>query len=103
MRHDIKAFERFANGKRKTIGIPPELSYNGEVSSSGGGIANLFAEYFSTVYCNKAGVTHVHTFSNSTLNLSTCPLSISDVYLKLSELSPLKSPGPDGIPLNISK
>ncbi|KAG5876716.1 hypothetical protein JTB14_010124 [Gonioctena quinquepunctata] len=54
---DIKAFWRFANGKRKTIAIPPELSYNGEVCSSGGEIANLIAEYISTVYCNKAGVT----------------------------------------------
>ncbi|KAG5900233.1 hypothetical protein JTB14_018216 [Gonioctena quinquepunctata] len=71
---DIKAFWRFANGKRKTIGIPRKFSYNGKVNSSGEEKANLFAKYFSTVYCNKAGVTPVHTFSNSSLNLSTCPL-----------------------------
>ncbi|KAG5878933.1 hypothetical protein JTB14_005986 [Gonioctena quinquepunctata] len=57
--NDIKAFWRFANGK-KTISIPPELSYNGEVSSSGGEIANLFAEYFSTSIATKL-MSHLST------------------------------------------
>ncbi|KAG5858294.1 hypothetical protein JTB14_001228, partial [Gonioctena quinquepunctata] len=47
-----KAFWRFANSKRKTGGIPPELGYNGKISSTGEGIPNLFADYFSTVYSN---------------------------------------------------
>lgn len=73
------------------------MYYNNIKCSSGGDIVNLFAEYFSQVYTDKACNAPVNVLSFSGINLSTYSISISSIYEKLSALDVNKG-RPDSLP-----
>lgn len=96
--NNLKSFWNFVNSQRKAGSIPNELSYNNSTSSSGPEKANLFAEFFSSVYSKKSNVIPDNLLSTNIFNISNCTISISEIYSKLNSLDIYKGPGPDGIP-----
>lgn len=94
-----KLFWNFVNSKRISKETPSEFHYDGNSTTSGIEIANMFADYFSKVYSNK----QCPNFNNNNLyppnrNITNYYITISDVYLHLNSLDINKGPGPDGIP-----
>lgn len=94
---DPKSFWKFINAKRNTDNIPYEMHYNNEKCDTGPQIANLFAEYYSSIYCDKHCDIPSQTSTNN-ISISNINFEISDIYIRLSELDCNKGPGPDGIP-----
>ena len=105
IRTQPKKFFDFVNSKRKSSGFPATLKHNNKTSANDEESAELFAEFFSSVYSTE-------TFDASCLNadipqLSTC-ISIPaideltvDAYLQSVKLS--HQVGPDNVPSCIVK
>lgn len=91
-----KSFWNYCNSKRKAPEIPNLLTLDNKSAHMGPEAANLFADYFSSVYsasnpqCNqKLSLNHI--------NIHNYSISISDIYTELTSLNPHKGPGPDNI------
>jgi len=102
---DPKQFYDFVNAKRKSSGFPSQLTLDDISSSSDNSAADLFADFFSSVYTND-------TFESSNLctaipSLSTVmsPIVIdeSTVFAYMKTIKHSHKGGPDGIPSVIIK
>jgi Reverse transcriptase (RNA-dependent DNA polymerase) len=103
VRSNIKAFWNFVNSKRCGSGLPGVMHFDDRTGKSGPEIANMFSDYFSSVYSSEQA--NIST-SDDLFNVSTisnCNISISDIYTKLKQLDIRKGPGPDGIPASLLK
>lgn len=103
LQSNVRKFWDFVNSKREQAGIPNELEYNGMKGTTGIEIANLFAEYFNTVYSSAKGDLTKIAISINTNNIAVPSISISEIFIKLSALDTNKGPGPDGIPPSLLK
>ncbi|KAG5896614.1 hypothetical protein JTB14_009525 [Gonioctena quinquepunctata] len=95
-------FWKFVNSKRKINNIPNEMSLEDKRVDTGQDIANLFAEYFATVYSTTT-CPNLDLPTSNNLNLSSFKINISQIYDKLCHLDPKIGPGPDAIPPSILK
>lgn len=87
--------------KRSSSSLPNEISLGDKIAAGGQEIADLFSEYFQSVY-NMANSTLAQT---STVNedhsrpiMSNCLLTELDIYGALKKLDPQKGAGLDNIP-----
>ena len=99
MGQNMKSFWNFINEKRRTNELPSRVFLGNQTVDMSNDAADLFAKHFSSVYSvndhHASGYPKV--LSTNHLNITSCSISISDIYTELSELNPSKGPGPDGI------
>jgi len=76
------------------------MSLNEVSANSSQDIANLFGNYFSSVFSpNNSPLTPIISFSNfNTVNLNNIEFTLGDIFEGLSFLKPKCSYGSDGIP-----
>lgn len=100
--NNIKAFWQFINSKKGTASIPQTMNYNGNASSDGRGVCELFSDYFCSVFSpsnNSNTASLLLEFDpNSVGVLSSFTVGVRDVLHKLKALDVGKCAGPDGIP-----
>lgn len=95
---NLKQFWSFVNNKRNNNHYPSEFTYENRKSCTGQDIANMFADYFATVYSKNTRNTFSDEISINNLYISNHNILISQIYTKLSSLDINKGPGPDGLP-----
>lgn len=93
-----RAFWTYINDHKKTYSLPNILRYNGETSNTGLEAANLFADFFSTVYTLNNNPRVPNYNFDKTINLTSCPIELSSVFQCIENLKSKLSYGPDGIP-----
>lgn len=94
---DPSKFWKFVRHNKSNSGIPATMRFNDSAASDNSGVANLFSDYFSTVYAT--GNARVHdvplpTFSDLPNNVA---FSLEDISVGLSRLKNINSVGPDGL------
>ena len=92
-----KNFWKFVNDQRKTYELPDCMHYNDKLASDGQSIANLFSEFFKTVYCNN-NTTSVDYKLNNTIEVRLKPVTIAEIFDKIMGLSGKLGCGPDNVP-----
>jgi hypothetical protein len=91
-------FWKFVRSSRANNYIPKEMSYNDFTSSNEQEAANLFSDYFSSVYSTKHVDLDGKKIDISTFDLpNNATFSVEDVFRNLSALENVWSIGPDGI------
>jgi len=95
--NNLKNFWNFVNVKRKSNELPNLMIYNGESSHDGGKIANMFADYFSSVYVSSKVTASKFNYKHI-VEICDLTIDIADIFSELSTLNINKGPGPDGIP-----
>jgi len=99
MSTNIKAFWNFVNAKRSTKGIPNCLHLNEIKANNDTDGANLFAEFFQSVFSTRCTVaSNYYDVHDTPLHLSDLSVDISDVLAKLDSLDCNGGPGDDTIP-----
>ena len=94
-----KYFWKFVNDRKKSRGIPNEMSLFHTFANGGENISNLFAKFFSSVYV-------IDDNSNSDFNFSldgeVCDsglnVNLAEIFEYISQLKSSCNPGPDGVP-----
>jgi len=86
-----KRFWNYINSKRSNSNIPSVISYNNQTVTGGNKITESFANYYSTIYKQL-------NFKSMKVDLNTCVITLSDIYVELSSLKSTTCPGPDNIP-----
>lgn len=75
------------------------MVYNDIRKNKGPDIANLFSEFFSSVYStSQIDINNYKICMSELVDIPHLQLSVSDIYLELDNLSSKPKPGPDGIP-----
>lgn len=101
---DIKPFWKYIKQlKSYKSSIPENMSYNNITASSYEESAQLFAQYFSSVYDTSDPLSNDFTNYDadniiSNLNLSSWYISEKEIFDALSSLNVFSCAGPDGIP-----
>lgn len=99
--NDPKRFFGFVNSKRKVVGFPARMSFNGSESSNGADIAYMFASFFRNTYSQSISPPY-YPYDISTVNgIPDFILSEEEVLVGLQTLRHSNSPGPDGVPSSI--
>jgi len=98
-----KYFWNWVNFNTKSHGIPNSVFLGDTIANNGAAIANLFSDYFSSVY----DTSPVHSSNESYIFASTyqfdliipnkCSISLNEVSDGLRTLMKCRSPGPDGV------
>ena len=101
---DPKQFWKFVNLKKKSLGIPSNMTFHDELITNGDDIVNSFAKYFSSVFLLSSNndfpdITLPNSFHN--FNVGTIPENL--VFDKLKNLKPKFTNGPDSIPAFVIK
>jgi hypothetical protein len=106
MKSEPQKFWKYVNTKRKDNSAATTLQYGEKNYSENGDIANVFAEYFSSVYSSKylnaQNTSHKKEVSNDNM-IVIKSLTQSDVEAAMRELKPKRGMGPDGIPPYVYK
>lgn len=103
---DTKPFWKFVNNRRKSsAGIPNAMFYENVPAVGGLQIANLFAEFFKSVFVHSDSGCNIppHIFgsgsdSEGNTLITSLAFSSDEVFQKLNTLDTKKGCGPDGIP-----
>lgn len=78
--------------------MPKELTYNESISTNEQVTANLFYDYFSSVYSSKLTVFDTSKLNTYTFNLSNnAAFSVDDIFNKLVTLNGVWLIGPVGL------
>jgi len=105
IKSDPKKFFDYVNSKRKSIGFPDQLKYNERVSTTDCEAANLFADFFASVFSNEP-------FDPSNFDVdvpslaSNISIPIIDEQTVRTYINSLKTSfvcGPDNIPSAVVK
>lgn len=92
-----KQFWSYMNSLKRDTLIPGEVKYNNVSANTSNEIANLFADYFSSVHTLSSGDVPVfHYDNNLTININTITKEM--IAMKLKNLKVNKGAGPDHIP-----
>lgn len=89
-------------GQMFASGLPPAMILNNRVASDPGNKSNLFAHYFSSVFCDSHVPIPTFDFASDD-SLSSIKVNASDVQRKPEELDSSKSADPDNIPPKVLK
>lgn len=95
---NIKSFWRYTKTQRITNNIPSSLFLNDRVATTGREIAELFADYFSSVYDNTNTPQYTADFPSSSYCITNFKIMEGHVLEKLRNIDLSKGAGPDGIP-----
>lgn len=95
---NIKSFWRYTKSRKVTNDIPKQMFYGNLSADNGITIANLFANYFSSVYGPSVSPAYTPTLSPSNYTLYGINICQNDVLLALKSLDVSKGAGPDGLP-----
>lgn len=98
-KNDPRTFWRHINSKRTNNSIPPSIKLDDHIATSDSDKANLFAEYFQTVYVKHAEDHDLNAFienrsDTNCFNLLFTPESVHNILIKM-DLS--KGSGFDGV------
>ena len=95
-----KLFWKFVNSKKNdSANFPLEMNLDQRSAKGGDEIANLFAQYFSSVYRIDDVRQNLCDFDPQLQVMDTgLNVSLSDVFNRISKLNSSCKPGPDGIP-----
>jgi hypothetical protein len=94
---NIKSFWSHVSNLKGVTGFPPSITLNGREAHEPVSKCNLFADHFSSVFCNDAVTVPSFDFVGGA-TLSSIEVSATEVQKKLDDLDPSKGAGPDGIP-----
>ena len=94
LQQNPKTFWSYTNSLYNSSKQPSNYTLNNKSASMGSQAAELFAEYFGSVYSNKS-LLIPNQPSLSLHNLYNLIIPISDIYTELRNISPDKGPGPD--------
>lgn len=97
LQNDTKHFWNFINSKRKTNELPAAIKFDDACAEMGPEAANLFADYFGSVYSVPKQDCMSEILSNNIINISNYHILISDIYTELNGLKTDRGPGPDNI------
>jgi len=105
IRLNPKRFFNFVNTKRKSNGYPAYMSFNENTASSDTDIANMFAEYFESVYSDNSSVqvSAPPQSSAASPTVAMAPIDVETVRGYLKTVKPSCQPGPDNVPSIIVK
>lgn len=99
IRSDSKQFWNHVNSLNTSHGIPNVMHLNDKSAESSEEIANLFAEHFSSVYCNNnVPFNNSESPPNNSLNIPFIQFDLSEVFESIMNLKDKLSHGPDSIP-----
>ncbi|VEN50967.1 unnamed protein product [Callosobruchus maculatus] len=101
LQNNPSLFWKYVNGKRSNHSLPGSLFYKDQSASNGRDIANLFKQYFQTVYSPGDVVPHTPDTtvnSNSSINLKISEITVSETFDAICALPNKITAGPDGIP-----
>lgn len=91
-------FWKVVNNKRSNNNIPLIMSLNGVTSSNKQETANIFSDFFSSVYTTELGEFNIEKLDISTFDIPNIVMfSVEGVFLNLSALHSVGSVGPDGL------
>lgn len=94
-----KSFWNYFNSLNKNKNIPLVMDYNNIQKSNGCDIAELFKNYFSSVYSNVTiDPNNLNTHLPDMLDLPNIQFSLSEIFLRLDGLKSNPSPSLDGVP-----
>lgn len=102
IKENVRSFWHFVRSQSDHGSIPKEMCFGTNKADNGHDTANLFAQFFSSVYnpitnCNASDV------FNKFQAISDIRITPSDIEKSLSELDMNKGEGPDGIPNRVLK
>ena len=98
---NVSSFWKFVNTKRTRHEIPGKVHLGSTSAPTQATAANLFAEFFGSVYSPQVGVAPALSSGSSSydaVNMHSISISIGQIYSKLNSLDTSKGPGYDGIP-----
>lgn len=95
-----KMFWRYINGKRSSNSLPTKLKYNDKTATTDTEKANLFAEFFSSVYVDHKDNTDIRSFIHNRNDSGFNNFRVNEeaVYNIAMGLDLSKGCGPDNIP-----
>ena len=98
---NVSSFWKFINTKRGSHGIPGMVHLDSRSASSQVDVANLFADFFGSVYTPRSGVVpalNPEWSPLSDVNIHSVSISIGQILSKLNTLDRTKGLGLDGVP-----
>ena len=98
---NVLSFWKFVNTKRGVHGIPGKVHLNRRSASSHAEAANLFADFFGSVYTPRVGAVPAQNPSSSSYNdvsIHSVSISFGQIFSKLYSLDTSKGRGFDGVP-----
>lgn len=99
LRSNPKNFFKFVNDKRKTGGFPSTLKMGDKVANTPKDMADMFADFFSSVYSSEDCQRTANQFTpRNIIELPPLILSREGIELSLAKLSDSLNRGPDGLP-----
>lgn len=99
LRNNPRSFWKYINDKRANHDLPGCLYYGSSRASNGQDIANLFREFFQTVYStNSIADDEGDSRSYNNIDINCTMISKMDIFTQINRLPPLLTAGPDGIP-----
>lgn len=100
LKSDPKRFWNFVNNKRKSNGLPCKLNYNEISATTDSDKANLFADFFSSVYTAHSPDDSFSNDINSRPDHNCWNITVSpeSVQMALESMDISKGRGPDGMP-----
>jgi hypothetical protein len=94
-----KQFYNFVNMKRKSAAFPCKLEFENAIADTDQAMADMFARFFQTTYLPATHNTQSYPYNIPCSNgIFTPLLNESSIARDLHLVTPLYSPGPDGIP-----
>jgi hypothetical protein len=98
LRGSIKKFWQYLRQKRRGTGLPSCMSIGKSTISGPVNIVDAFAEFFQSIYSDRAAVyTKFDSVSNHN-NISLCSVSADEVFQSIKRIKSNYVQGPDGIP-----
>lgn len=98
-----KKFFDFVNSKKQSRKYPTFMNYQNTTSSDQKEIADMFGDFFKSVYDEASSSCISEAPTNTTLDFSNLHFTPIAVLKGLSKMDASKGPGPDGIPPSFIK
>lgn len=94
--HKLKHFWNYVNTLKKTVSFPSDMYLDTKTETNPKGIADLFAQYFSSVFETPSSV--IPQYNSNFVNfIQPSTIEESTILSKLKSLDTSKGPGPDSI------
>lgn len=100
-KQDPSSFWAYINKRKSTASVPADVSFRSRSSCSPDATANLFAEFFGSVYNENpipVDPDYINSLPSYNLQFPQITLNDADIRAALSKVDASKGPGPDLIP-----
>ena len=101
LQNNPKSFWKYISDKRSCHSLPNSMFYKQDSATSAQEIADLFKEFFSTVYNNSSGtqlVVPTNDTDNTSACINLCRVTMTEIFEGIISLPNKLTTGPDGIP-----